>query len=282
MSLLLRRMFDPRSNIAALTEAVSTLARYKELVLEMTRRELLDRYAGTALGGVWVFGAPLLLLAVYVFAFMYVMRLRLGAGDSGLQFALFVLSGLTPWLALQDALGRAPSAVVGSANLVKQIVFPSEILPLKVALATYPSLLVGIIIVVIGSLMNDSLGLFALFVLTPIALLFYFVLITGFVYALASLGVFLRDIKDITGLLLAVGLFLHPVLYPPATVPNWVEQLFMFSPFSHLIWCFRDALFYGAITRPGSWVLTPVLGVLFFVVGWRIFRMLRPSFGNAL
>ena len=80
MSLLLRRMFDPRSNIAAMTEAVSTLARYKELVLEMTRRELLDRYAGTALGGVWAFGAPLLLLAANVFAFMYVMRLRLGAG----------------------------------------------------------------------------------------------------------------------------------------------------------------------------------------------------------
>jgi lipopolysaccharide transport system permease protein len=282
MSLLITRMFDFTSNVAALKEAVGAFQRHRELVLEMTRREVLDRYAGSALGGIWALCAPLLMFAANIFAFMYIMRLRLGVEDNGLHYALFVLAGMTAWYGVQDGLGRAPTAVVASANLVKQIVFPSEILPLKVALATLPSIVVGIVLIVVLSIFSGTLTLFGFFVLLPICLVYYAVMLSGCVYALATLGVFLRDIKDIIGVLLSIGLFLHPIFYPPASTPRWVEQLFNLSPFSHLIWCFRDALFYGEITRPWSWVIAPALGVVFFAVGWRIFRMLRPTFGNAL
>jgi lipopolysaccharide transport system permease protein len=282
MSLLLTRMFDPRPNAAALREAFTTVRRYRPLVVEMTRRELLDRYAGNAFGGGWAVVAPLLMLASSIFAFVYVMRLRLDPGDSGLRYAVFVLAGMVPWIALSDALSRAPSAVVGSANLVKQIVFPSEVLPLKVALASFPNLFVGTLVVVALALATGAGSVAGLVILAPLAIMFYVLLISGLVYVVASLGVFLRDIREIIGVLLSVGLFLHPILYPPNTVPQWLERLFMLSPFSHLIWCFRDALFYGEITRPWSWAITPVVGVLSFAVGWRVFRTLRPTFGNAL
>ena len=256
--------------------------RYRALVVEMTRRELLDRYAGNALGGLWAVAAPLLILASNVFAFMYIMRLRLGPQDTGLGYTVYVLSGVVPWIAIGEALGRAPSAVVGSANLVKQIVFPSEVLPLKVALATIPGLLIGIALVVALSAAVGKASLFGLVVLMPIAVAYYLLLIVGLVYVLSTLGVFFRDLKDIVMILLSAGMFLHPILYPPATVPAWLETLFSFSPFSHLIWCFRDALFHGAITMPLSWVISPILGLLLFPIGWRIFRTMRPTFGNAL
>jgi lipopolysaccharide transport system permease protein len=275
-------MFDLHSNVAALKEAVGALQRHRELVLEMARREVLDRYAGSALGGAWAIGAPLLMFASNLFAFMYIMRLRLGVEDSGLHYALFVLAGMTAWYGIQDGLGRAPTAVVASANLVKQIVFPSEILPLKVALATLPSIVVGVVLTIVLSVFAGTVSLFGLLVLLPICLVYYAIMLTGCVYALATLGVFLRDIKDIISVLLSIGLFLHPIFYPPASTPPWVDVVFHLSPFSHLIWCFRDALFYGTITKPWSWIIAPAVGIVFLAVGWRIFRMLRPTFGNAL
>jgi lipopolysaccharide transport system permease protein len=84
------------------------------------------------------------------------------------------------------------------------------------------------------------------------------------------------------GVLLSMGLFLHPIFYPPSSVPPWLENAFAFSPFSHLIWCFRDALFDGTVVHPWSWLIAPACGIVGFALGWRIFRTLRPTFGNAL
>jgi len=276
-------MFDPQSNIAALREAVSMLRRHRELVVEMTRRELLDRYAGNAFGGLWAVAAPLLVLGANVFALMYIFRIRFSSADiGGLQYAIFMLTGMTPWLAMSDAIGRASTAIVGSANLVKQIVFPSEILPIKLVFATIPSLLVGVFVVLVLKVASGSVPIVGFAVLLPICAIYYLMLVTGFVYALAALGVFLRDIREFTSVILAVSMFLHPIYYPPGTPPQWLETIFVVSPFSHLIWCFHDALFYGTITRPWSWVICPLVGLFLMGLGWRVFRTLRPTFGNAL
>ncbi len=282
MNLLWTRIFDLAANASALREAAATLTRHRELVIEMTRREIVDRFAGSALGGVWAVAAPALLLGANVFCFMYVMRLRFSPEDSGIKYAFYVLAGNTPWLALQDALGRATFAVVGNAGLVKQIVFPSEILPAKVALGALPSLLVGIVVVTVLALVTGSLTFLGFFVLLPIAVIYFLIMTAGLVYLLATLGVFLRDIREIVIVVLSIGMFVHPIFYPPHSSPPWVETFFLLSPFSHLIWCFRDALFDGAIVHPWSWIITSVVSLIFFATGWRVFRMLRPSFGNVL
>lgn len=282
MSLLLVRVLDPRPILGALVEATSSIKRHRMLILEMTRRELLDRYAGNVLSGFWTVATPLLLLGTNVFAFMYIMRARLNVSDTGLEYTIFVLSGMIAWFGISDVLGRGSTAIVGNASLVKQIVFPTEVLPLKVALASLSGLGVGILIVLVLMLLNGHYTIFGIFVLLPLACVFYVLLVSGCAYALSSLGVFFRDIKDVTGVLLSVGMFLHPIFYPPSSVPHWLENAFAFSPFSHLIWCFRDALFYGEITRPWSWLIAPGCGILSFALGWRIFRTLRPTFGNAL
>jgi len=138
------RLFDPIANLAALAEASTFVRRYRLLIAEMTRREITDRYAGQVLGAAWAIGGPLLTMAVYVFAFTVLFRGRLGPNDNGLRYTAYVLAAMVPWLALQDVLNRSTVCVSGSASLVKQIVFPTEVLPLKVVLASIPALVVGL------------------------------------------------------------------------------------------------------------------------------------------
>jgi lipopolysaccharide transport system permease protein len=275
------KVLDPQANLAALRELAMLLRRYRELTWEMTRRDILDRYTGQMLGGLWAIGNPLLLMVVYVFAFTFLFRGRLGAEGSPAEYTVYLLAGLAPWVALQEALGRAPAAILSNANLVKQIVFPSEILPLKVALGALPTLLVGLGVAIGFAAVTGTARPIG-WALLPAVIVCHVLTTAGLSYFLAALGVFVRDIKDVVSLLLTIGLFLHPILYAPGAAPHALELAFHASPVSDLIWCYRDAVFYGEITRPWSWAVMPLVSAALFAVGYRTFRMLRPTFGNAL
>lgn len=276
------RVFDPIANLAALTEASRFVRRYRLLIAEMTRREITDRYAGQVLGAAWAIGGPLLTMGVYVFAFTVLFRGRLGPADNGLTYTAYVLAAMVPWLALQDVLNRATVSVSGSSSLVKQIVFPTEVLPLKVVLASLPALAVGLTVAGVIAIAAGVSTFLGTLLLLPMAVVLLLLMSAGLAYILAAVGVFLRDIKDIIGVLLMIGFFIHPIIYPPDRVPEWLGRLFAISPFTHIIGCFRDALVDGAVTRPWSWLISLVTSLVLTVIGWRVFRMLRPSFGNAL
>jgi homopolymeric O-antigen transport system permease protein len=98
-----------------------------------------------AFGKFWVIAQPLLMMLVYVFVFSFVFTVRLGVGDNGLGYTAFLLTGLAPWLAFQEALSRAPTCIIEDRSLVKQIVFPVEILPLKLVLSSLMVLGVGLV-----------------------------------------------------------------------------------------------------------------------------------------
>src|SRR5262245_6488857 len=246
------------ANAAALAEASAFVRRYRLLIAEMTRRELTDRYAGQMLGAAWAIGVPLLTMAVYVFAFMVLFRGRLGPTDDGHAYAAYVLAGIVPWLVLQDVLMRATVSVSGSASLVKQIVFPTEVLPLKVVLATIPALLIGLLVTVVVAATAGTVSALGILVLLPLSAFLLLLSSAGLAYTLAAIGVFLRDTKDIVSVLLTIGFFIHPIIYPPHQVPAWLERIFYLSPFTHIIGCFRDALIDGTVTRPWSWLISVV------------------------
>jgi lipopolysaccharide transport system permease protein len=246
----------------------------------MTRRDLLERQAGLAFGGFWVIGQPLLMMLVYVFVFSFIFNIRLNVDDGGPRYTAFLLAGLVPWLAFQEAIGRAPTCITENRSLVKQIVFPIEILPLKLVLSTLVVLGIGLAFPLVLTLLNGTAKpLFWL--LLPIPIVSHILLTVGLVYLIAAAGVFLRDIRNITQLFLMIGLFVHPILYVPRMVPKWTEMVFQALPFSHVIWIFRDVVM-GRIEHPTSWLIAPVLGVASVMIGYRTFRFGRHMFGDAL
>jgi lipopolysaccharide transport system permease protein len=182
---------------------------------------------------------------------------------------------------MSDVLSRAPGAVSSNASLVKQIVFPSEVLPLRVALASIPQLLVGLAVVLVISAIAGRLHPQAI-ILLPAVLVIYVLTMTGLAYVLAAIGVFVKDVREIVTFAISIGLFLHPVLYSPASTPRWLWPIFYASPASHIVWCFRDVLIEDHIAHPWSWLVASVFAIFVFATGWRFFRMLQPSFGNAL
>lgn len=274
------KLLSLRANIGALKLLSDSIVQYRELLLEMTRRDLAERQAGVAFPGFWVVGQPLIIMLVYVFVFSFVFNVRLGTNGGRMEYTAFLLAGLVPWLGFQEAIGRAPTCITENRSLIKQIVFPIEILPLKLVLST-------LVIIGIGSVFPIALTGLAgtarpsFWLLLPIPVACYLLLSAGLVYAISSASVFVRDIRNVVQLGLIIGLFVHPILYVPGMLPSWVLIAFQFSPLTHIIWITRDALL-GGFEHPVSWILAPILSCFALVVGFRTFRALSHMFGDAL
>jgi lipopolysaccharide transport system permease protein len=276
----MRRLLDPAANSNALRMLLRSFAQYRELLWEMTRRDIAERQAGLAFARFWVFGQPLLMMLVYIFVFSFIFKVRLGVGDRGLDYSAFLLAGLVPWLAFQEAVSRAPTCITENRSLIKQIVFPVEILPLKIVLSTLVLLFVGLSFPLILSVLAGTAHPLSLLLL-PVPVLCQITLAMGLVYMIAAVGVFVRDIRNIIQLALMLGLYLQPILYAPGMLPPWTDIAFQISPFTHIVWLYRDAIL-GGYAHPFSWIFAPVLSIGFLAIGFRIFRSLRHAFGDAL
>jgi len=125
------------------------LWRHRDLLVELVRRDLQEAYAGSVLARAWAVLHPLLLVCIYGYVFGYVFTAQLGADmPQEPDFAVFMLIGLATWLTIQPALAKSANSLVVSANLVKQVVFPIELLPVRSVVGSQVTMLVGIVAVV--------------------------------------------------------------------------------------------------------------------------------------
>jgi len=196
------------------------------------------------------------------------------------DFSVNVLAGIVSWLAFQDLLGRASGIFLGHANLVKQIVFPVGVLPLKTTLATVIPHAGALVFAVGYAGWHGTLSILSLAL--PFIVLFQLLAMIGIAFLLASVGVFFKDLRDIVSVLCTINLFAQPILYNPYATPEWLDWVFHFNPFSYLIWCWQDALFYGYIAHPVAWVALPIGSLATLVLGWKVFQSTKQAFGDAL
>ncbi|MDL2279105.1 ABC transporter permease [Desulfovibrio sp. OttesenSCG-928-G11] len=259
-----------------------TARQHRRLTYVLAKREISDRYIGQALGGVWAVLHPMLLLTVYFFLFSVVFKIRI-PDSSGFptDYFLYILSGLAPWLAFAESTNKGPVAVYSQSSLVKQVVFPIEILPLKGVLTSFvPLLVMGSLLLVYKLVKGEAL--FPGLLLLPAALLLQIVLCTGINMLTSAVGTYLRDLKDLIQALLLVVIYLMPIFYLPEMVPNAFRPLIAWNPLSHLVWCWQDVFYYNAFAHPWSWLIVGAGSVLTLAVGTRVFAFLKTYFGNVL
>jgi lipopolysaccharide transport system permease protein len=269
-------------NAQAFSEAISLIIRYRTLILEMARRELLDRYAGQALGLFWTIAHPIFMMGLYVFIFVVVFKTKIGDGVTmPLDYTTYILAGLIPWLGVQEALSKASTAVTSNANLVNQVIFPVEVLPVKATLATGFTQVISIVLLLLYVLIYQGVA-WATFILIPLLMLLQMMMLIGFGFLLAATGVFFRDLKDFVQLYCIAGAYLVPVFYLPEWVPGLFKTVIYSNPFSYMVWCYQDAIYYGRIEHPIAWVVFPLSSILVFLIGYRVMRRLKPMLGNVL
>ncbi len=261
----------------------SILGRNRELVFELARREVTERYAGTALGSVWAFVTPLLTMAIYVGLFAFVFPVRLGEGGSPWLGAALILSGIVPWITFADCATRAPGVLLGHRALVRQVVFPIEVLPAKTVAACLVPQLVGTMVGL--TIACATAGLSWTQLLLPLLWVIQIMLMFGVMLLLSTLGVWLRDLREIVSFLANIGLYVAPIILLPqiiAGLPTLARAAISANPFSHMVWCFHDATVLHTFAHPWSWLVFPMFSVIVLVAGASVFTKLKPAMGEAM
>lgn len=262
--------------------------RLRSLIWQFSRRDVLARYRGSLLGLGWSFLTPLLMLGIYTFVFREVFNARWPSGaqgglggDSNVAFALQVYAGLIVFNLFAEVLARAPRLVLDQPNLVKKVVFPLEILPWVAILAALFHLAVNLF-VLLGATLLARGSLPPTLLALPLVIAAFLPLLLGLSWLLAALGVFLRDIGQLIGMVMTALMFLSPVFYPAESLPERWRPLLSFNPLTLPIEQLRRVMLDGLWPDWGSLALYAAVALLTGWLGARGFAATRKGFADVL
>ena len=267
----------------SLISLIYSIWRHQQLIIQMTKREVVGRYKGSVMGLAWSFFNPVFMLVVYTFVFSEIFKSRWPGteGDNKTQFAVILFVGMIVQGFFSEMLNKAPALILSNVNYVKKVVFPLEILPvISLTASIFHSFISLVVLLIALVIFNGYIHWTIIFIPIIIAPLIIFTL--GISWILASLGVFLRDVGQTMGIITTVLAFLSPVFYPVTAVPEKFRVFIMANPLTFIIEQSREIIIWGRIP---DWIgLITYITVSLFVAwfGFVFFQKTRKGFADVL
>ncbi|MDP9242236.1 MAG: ABC transporter permease [Actinomycetota bacterium] len=279
------------------------LRKFREILLNIIRKELKVKYTSSILGAVWSMVNPLVFLGVFTLVFTVVL------GNHVPYFPVYLLSGLLAWNLFSTSLNSAVRSVIDNANLVKKVYFPREVLPLSsIGAALVDFAIQGTVLIVFMVALGYPFHA-ANLLLLPLAIVALLLFTCAMCFLVAGINVHYRDTQHLLALLLLVWFWLTPVVYPSAQVQQRGSQhslfgvdlfhLYLANPLADIMYGFQRAL-YGVVTpltngKPTPillsesvlWIAVLLVAVCIFSLGflyltWRLFFRLAGDFAEEL
>jgi lipopolysaccharide transport system permease protein len=260
---------------------LARLFRYRGLIQTLVARDLKARYRGSALGFLWSFINPLMLLGIYTFVFTKILP---DAHTKELQpFALFMFCGILPWTWFSSSLSEASASLIAGGNLIKKVLFPAEVLPIVSVLANMIHFFLGLPILIAFLIYYqkppDAFDL----VWFPVTVLVQLIFTVALVLALSALTVHFRDLRDIISNLLTLWFFATPIIYPMGLAQGLSKRALDMNPMTHIILPYQEILFYTGDIGHWKWLLaTGAASIVFFFAAYWLFDRLRDSFAEVV
>lgn len=231
-------------------------------VWNFLRMFLRDRFLGSRLGSVWVLLNPLLMFGIYTFVFGYVFKARLPGADTTLAYAIWLIAGYGPWLAITESLNASAQSLVGNRGLIKNMAFKTECLPLAASLLGAVPLGISIAFSLVLLVVDGNVPTWHVVAILP-GLVIFFLFLSALGLGLAGLTAYLRDFGVILPSLLTILLFASPIFYPIEAMPRSLQSISQWNPFHLLIEFIRQPLIFHRLPPPSQWLymsgLTAVL-----------------------
>lgn len=267
-----------------MTSTMLSTWRQRGLIGILTRREIQGRYRGSVLGMGWPVITPLLMLAVFTLVFGVVFESRWAtatAGEPTGMFALRLFAGMLIHGLLAEALGKAPTLVTSQPGYVTKVVFPLEALGWVNLLAAVFHFGIGMGLLVIANGVWGT-GFAAAQLALPAIIAPYLLLLLGLGWMLAALAVYIRDIGQAVGPLVMVAMFLGPVFFPRASMPQALQPWLLLNPVTVPIEQARAALFDGSWPDAGTMAVYWLASLAVYAAGLWLFSTLKRGFADVL
>lgn len=283
-------MYKPRSRLAELrTLGIGPLApmfalfKNWNLLKRVTTQELATRYRESFLGPFWALLVPLAQLAVFTFIFGSVLKSRWpGVNHATLDFPLNLFCGIIIYTMLAETLTRSATIMVDNVTYIKRVVFPVEILPVSAVVVSAVNFLAAFILLVIFFAFSRLEIPLVAILMMPVILAPFFVMLAGLAWLIAATGVYLRDIRHAIGPVMSLMMFLSPVLFPIASIPEQYRIFIYLNPVAVPVEQMRLVLMQGG--WPDFYVVG-IYALISWVIAWgghAWFSILRRGFADVV
>ena len=266
------------------------LIKYRHLLVTLTQRELSARYRGSVLGFLWSLVNPILLLVVYSFVFNTIFKPRDPTISDYGPYALFLATGVIPWIWIQTAWLEGTMALLANAGLIRKATFPAELLPMVSVAANLVQFVLALPVLAMAFLVTGwvapmfssgseeitavTLNWTVLFL--PVITLLLIPLVSGVTLAFAALNVHFKDVRDILQNLLTLLFFMTPILYSLTTLEPYrlLHFVVLCNPFTPFMLAYQEAVFFGRVPGAGLWLhMVLVAWVTGYVGAWMFDRL---------
>jgi len=273
---------------------LSELRDSRELMVNLTLRELRGKYKRSTLGWLWSLLNPLATMAIFTVVFGYLLKIIPTTGHpSGLHnFSFFLLCALLPWNYLGNSMSGSMGALIGNANLIKKTYFPREILVAANVASWGVALLIelgvlAVALLVVGNMVIPWLPM--LLVLIALQTLF----VTGIGLALAVLNVYFRDVQHLMGIVVQLWFYATPIVYPITYVTQHPEPtvggvtiplhtIYKLNPMVEFVEAYRNVLYDLRFPSLATMAFLTVVSVATLLIGFWIFVKLEGRLAEEL
>ena len=272
--------------------ALTQLAGSRELLINLTLRDLRGRYRRSALGWAWSLANPLVNMLIFSLVFRVFLRVPVERGVfSGLQnFPLFLIIGLVFWNFFSIGVTGSMSALLANANLIKKVYFPRHVIVLSAVGSAAVTLLieagvVSLVLMIAGNFVLPWLPIVLFFIVVQAAF------VTGVALMLSVLNVYFRDLEYLTSLVLQMVFYATPVVYPLSLVPERatilgmaipVRTIYTMNPMVRFVEIFRDCLYHLRMPGAKETLYVVVVAGATLLIGALVFNRLQRRLAEEL
>lgn len=261
---------------------MSNVLNSRALLKQLMVRDFTARYKSGALGLAWTMINPLLMLALYSFVFVAVFQMRWGVNDtSGHNFILLLFTGILVHGLFSEFVTRSPTLIISNPAYVKKVVFPLELIPITPLLSAIVNFSLGMILVLLMQVwVNGEISIYTL--LMPLIIAPFVILLLGISFIFSSLGVYFRDLNQISGLISTIAIFASPVLFPMENVPEKYRNLLYLNPITLVVEQLREMVILGQLPNLLHTMIYAAISILIFLLGLVWFKIVKKGFSDVL
>lgn len=253
---------------------------HKSLLRGFVGREVRGRFAGNMAGMAWALINPLATLLVYMFVFSIVLRISVTAEETGTDsFFIYFVTGFVPWLIFADSLSRATGSLLDNASLITKVIFPVELIPITSVISGVMVNGLGMIVLLVYLPFQGFLSFYWWALVLVLPLQFFFTLGVGMFFSAAC--VFIRDIREMIGLLIMIWFFSTPIIYPLSMVPESIQSVIRFNPMCVFVSLYRDILILNTLDLKLLFSAALFTSAV-YIAGSLFFARVKPGFGDVL
>lgn len=251
------------------------------LILELTKRDFIERYSGSALGFIWSFIYPLINILIYMIIFGNLMGARLPGTSSVWGYGVYLIAGLIPWTAFANTVTRSSTVFLDKKNIITKIHLDLPTLPLFIVLSETITFIVTLVIF-IGVLLVTGFSVSLYLLLIPVIYFIQQLFAYALGFFLGMIVVFLRDLKEVVTIGFQIWFWFTPIVYVFEILPPLAQQILFWNPALAFISAYHDIFILQKMPSFLFLSLVLFMSIVLIVVDYIIFKKLEKDIRDFL